>query len=54
MIFNKSLEEGTLPSVWLESIIVPLFKAKSRYGPMNYRPESHVCVLQDYGTSCSC
>ena len=27
MIFNKSLEEGALPSVWLESIIVPLFKA---------------------------
>ena len=38
LIINKSLEERVPPSVWLKSIIVPLFKAKSRYDPMNYRP----------------
>ena len=40
MIFYKSLEEGPLPSVWLESIIVPLSKAKLRYDTMNYLPVS--------------
>ena len=30
MIFNRSLATGMLPDVWLESVVIPLFKAKSR------------------------
>ena len=27
-----------LPDVWLASVVIPLFEAKSRYDPSNYRP----------------
>ena len=37
-IFNISLASGLLPVVWLESVVIPLFKAKSRYDPENYCP----------------
>ena len=37
-IFNMTLVVGLLPDVWLQSVIIPLFKAKSRYDPGNYRP----------------
>ena len=38
MTFKNSFETGSLPEVWLKSIVVPLFKANSRYDPGNYRP----------------
>ena len=44
LIFNKSMRTGMLPSSWLESVVVPLFKAESRYDPMNYRPVSLTSV----------
>ena len=44
MIFNRSLATGMLPDVWLESVVIPLFKAKSRYDSRNYRPVSLASV----------
>jgi hypothetical protein len=43
-IFEKSLSVGVLPRVWLQSLVVPLFKAKSRYQCDNYRPVSLTSV----------
>ena len=40
MIFNKSFVTGSLPKVWLESVVVLFFKSKSRYDPSNYHPVS--------------
>ena len=40
VIFNRSLATGMLPVMWLESVVIPLFKAKSRYDLSNYRPVS--------------
>ena len=36
MIFKNLFETGSLPEVWLKPIVIPLFKAKSRYDPGNY------------------
>ena len=36
MIYQNLLETESLPEVWLEYIVVPLSKAKSRYDPDNY------------------
>jgi hypothetical protein len=44
ILFNRSLESGVLPSRWLESVVIPLFKGKSRYDPGNYRPVSLTSV----------
>ena len=29
-IFNMSLAAGWLPDMWLQSVVIPMFKAKSR------------------------
>jgi hypothetical protein len=44
LIFEKSLRLGTLPDLWMESLIIPLFKSRSRYCPLNYRPVSLTSV----------
>jgi hypothetical protein len=44
VVFNLSLEAGSLPGRWLESIVIPLFKGKSRYNASNYRPVSLTSV----------
>ena len=44
IIFNRSLREGTLPSDWKTSLVVPIFKKGSRYDPLNYRPISLTSV----------
>ena len=46
MTFNKSFVAGLLPKVWLESVVVPLFKSKSRYDPSNNRPVSLTSVCR--------
>lgn len=43
-IFKRSLQLGVLPSLWLTSLVVPLYKSKSRYSPLNYRPVSLTSV----------
>ena len=40
MIFNSSLQEKVLPSHWLRSIVVPIYKKSFRYDALNYRPVS--------------
>ncbi len=46
LIFRSSLASGTLPQVWKESLVVPIYKKGSRHDPLNYRPISltSVCV----------
>ena len=40
LIFNKSLEEGTVPTDWRLAQVIPLFKKGTRSKPDNYRPIS--------------
>ena len=44
IVFNRSLREGTLPSIWKLSLVVPLFKKGLRSDPLNYRPISLTSV----------
>ena len=44
-LFNLSLEEGIVPSEWVEANITPLFKKGSRNKPDNYRPVSLTSVV---------
>ena len=37
-IFHLSLAEGSLPSLWKLSLVVPIFKKGSHADPLNYRP----------------
>jgi len=45
VIFQKSLEEGSLPSQWKTAFVAPIFKKGDRSNPANYRPISLTCVL---------
>ena len=38
ILFNVSLQRGVLPSEWLRSVIVPIFKNGTRADALNYRP----------------
>ena len=40
IIFNRSLQEGRVPSTWKSSSVIPIFKKGLRYNPLNYRPIS--------------
>ena len=40
LIYQKSLEEGVVPSLWKSSQVIPIFKKGSRYDSLNYRPIS--------------
>ena len=45
MLFNKSLQENTYPSVWKQASVMPLFKKGDKSTPSNYRPVSLIsCV----------
>ena len=39
-IFNWSLNQQKLPEEWLTAVVVPIYKDKSRFDPLNYRPVS--------------
>ena len=45
IIFNKSLEEGTFPSIMKRADVVPLYKSKSRQEKCNYRPISMLMTI---------
>ena len=52
IIFNKSMQEGRLPSVWKDARVTPIYKKGSRQDPGNYRPvslTSIVCKLMEQG-----
>ena len=44
LLFNLSLRFGMVPDAWRESLVVPIFKGKSRCDPLNYRPVSLTSV----------
>ena len=48
LIFSKSFEEGTVPSVWKNASIRALYKKGDRQLPANYRLVSltSVCCMQ--------
>ena len=45
IIFQKSLEEGTVPDDWKKAIVTPIFNKGSKQSPNNYRPISLTCIL---------
>jgi len=45
ILFNKSLDEGVVPSIWKKSFIVPIFKSGDRISANNYRPISILCTV---------
>jgi hypothetical protein len=49
IIFNTVFDRSELPSSWLTSTVIPLFKKGQRNLASNYRPISHQFLLQGYG-----
>ena len=49
VIFQRSIDEGTLPQAWKEATISPVYKKECRSNPANYLPSSqpHMYPLQD-------
>ena len=45
MIFNKSLEEGSLPDEWKDANVSPIFKKGEKSNPGNYRPISLTSIV---------
>jgi hypothetical protein len=45
MLFNRCMAQGILPDVWLEAIVIPVFKKGSRSQVGNYRPISLTSVI---------
>ncbi|KAL8570366.1 hypothetical protein ACOMHN_035784 [Nucella lapillus] len=44
IIFQSSLDTGTLPSDWKDANVTPIFKKGEHYDPTNYRPVSLTSV----------
>ena len=38
VIFQASLDQGTLPNIWKTAKVVPIFKKGNKSDPCNYRP----------------
>ena len=43
-IFQASLDQGVIPTIWKTAAVVPIFKKGSRSDPGNYRPVSLMCI----------
>lgn len=44
VIFNISVQSGSVPSIWRSAVITPAFKKGSPSDPANYRPISLTCI----------
>ena len=44
-LFQKSLDSGTVPPIWKDVNVAPVYKKGERSNPDNYRPISLTCIL---------
>ena len=45
LLINKSLEDGIIPDIFLNTTIIPIYKSKNKALLSNYRPISLLCSL---------
>ena len=45
ILFRRTLDEGTVPAVWREANVTPLYKKRNKSTTGNYRPVSHTSVV---------
>ena len=43
-LYNKSLEEGTVPAEWRHALVTPVYKKGDKHNPSNYHPVSLTVV----------
>jgi len=46
--FEKSLSDNTVPSLWKEAIVTPIYKNGDRHSPKSYRPISLTCIISKW------
>ena len=46
IIFQASLDQGSLSAIWKIVAVVPIFKKGKKIDPCNYRPISLICICK--------
>lgn len=52
LLFEKSMQTGTIPSQWRQANVVPVYKKGSKTSVENYRPISLLCVASKLMERC--